>query len=250
MPATLFIVTPQQVRIEYELATLGERFIAKIIDILLFSVAYYFFTYIFFELTAAALQDTWFTLYLFFFFLPLFSFLLYHFLFELFKNGQTPGKMLLSLRVVPLDQWEPKLSHYALRAIFLIPDLIMSMGIFGALFISGSPLRQRMGDLTAHSAVVRLKTQRTFSITNILKINNKKIKKITWPRLKELTDEDMLLVKETLQRYKLYNNKSHRQALQQLCVKMAELLQTEPPKPKDREKFLKRILNEYVLITR
>ncbi len=249
MPSTISITTPQQVYIEYELATLGERFAAKAIDLLLFFIAYFISLSLFFYLTGAALNTGWIAL-IVFVFLPIFSLLFYHFFFELFKNGQTPGKMLLSLRVVPLDKWEPGLSHYALRAVFLIPDFFMSMGIFGALLISGSSLKQRMGDVAAHTAVIRLKTQRSFTLKNILEINQKKIEKTAYPLLKELSDKDMIIVKETLNRYRLYNNKAHHIALQQLCEKMAKLLQTEPPKPKDREKFLKRILKEYILITR
>ncbi len=242
------LVTPQQVYIEYQLATLGERFGAKMIDVLLFFLAYYLLINLFLTFFGLVL-GAWGEIVLYFF-TPLFGFILYHFLFEFFKNGQTPGKKLLSLRVVPLGTWEPKISHYALRAVFLVPDLLFSLGVFGALFISGTSLRQRMGDMVASTAVVRLKSASDFQLHNILKINKSQIGEVRFPKLRELSDRDMLVVKETLQRYRKYNNAAHRQALQQLSKQMAEHLGAPPVPPRESEKFLKALLKEYIVITR
>ncbi len=246
---TISIITPQQVYIEYELATLGERLVAKILDSLIFFAAYYLFLTTFTTAFGIVISSPWANAVLFIF-LPLFGFLLYHFLFELIKNGQTPGKYMLQLRVVPLDSWEPTISHYALRSIFLIPDFNLSLGVFGALLISGSSLKQRMGDVVAHTAVVRLKTKHEFKLNDILKINNKKIDKIQYPRIKNLTDHDMIVVKETLMRYRRYKNTGHYRCLESLVKKMAGILQVDPPPPAEYEKFLKQILNEYVILTR
>ncbi len=242
------LVTPQQVYIEYQLATLGERFGAKMIDGLLFFLGYYLLINFFFSLFDLVL-GRWGEMSLFVF-VPIFGFLLYHFLFEFFKNGQTPGKKLLSLRVVPLGTWEPEISHYALRAVFLLPDFLFSSGIFGALFISGTSLRQRMGDMVASTAVVRIKTSGDFTLQNIININERRIKEIRYPKLKELNDHDMLVVKETLQRYRQFNNAAHYEALQQLRLKMCEILEIPAVPARESEKFLKSLLKEYILLTR
>jgi len=214
------LVTPQQVYIEYQLATLGERFGAKMIDALLFFLAYYLLVNFFLSLFGLVLRS-WGELVLYLF-VPIFGFLLYHFLFEFFKNGQTPGKRLLSLRVVPLGTWQPEISHYG----------------------------QRLGDMVASTAVVRLKASGEFKLQNILNINQRSIKEIRYPKLKELSDQDMLVVKETLERYREFNNEAHYQALQTLREKMCEILDIPPVPPRQSEKFLKEVLKEYILLTR
>jgi uncharacterized RDD family membrane protein YckC len=82
------------------------------------------------------------------------AFLLYFTLLEGYL-GQTVGKMLLGIKVIREDNGEvPGLGSAALRTVLRIVD-----GIFGYLVgfiaVMASAKRQRLGDMAAHTLVVR-----------------------------------------------------------------------------------------------
>jgi uncharacterized RDD family membrane protein YckC len=82
------------------------------------------------------------------------AFLIYFTLLEGYL-GQTVGKMLLSIKVIREDNGEvPGLGTAALRTVLRIVD-----GIFGYLVgfiaVMASAKRQRLGDMAAHTLVVR-----------------------------------------------------------------------------------------------
>jgi uncharacterized RDD family membrane protein YckC len=70
-------------------------------------------------------------------------------------GGQTPGMKWLGLKVVrEEDGGEPTLGQHALRWLLLIVDG-MAAGIVGLIIMSTSQRKQRLGDMAAHTLVVR-----------------------------------------------------------------------------------------------
>jgi uncharacterized RDD family membrane protein YckC len=70
-------------------------------------------------------------------------------------GGQTPGMGWLGLRVVrEEDGGEPTLGQHALRWVLLIVDAAF-VGIVGLIIMSTSQRKQRLGDMAAHTLVVR-----------------------------------------------------------------------------------------------
>lgn len=59
----------------------------------------------------------------------------------------------------------------------------------------------------------------------------------------------MLLVKEVLDRYLKYRNTAHREALEMTAAKVAEQLGLEKI-PDDLVEFLKRVIKDYVAVSR
>jgi uncharacterized RDD family membrane protein YckC len=79
----------------------------------------------------------------------------YHVLFHQLAGGRTPGKMLLSIRVVSADGYPPSFLAIVLRALVwpidVLPLLILPIGL---VVIALSPRRQRLGDIVAGTVVV------------------------------------------------------------------------------------------------
>ena len=153
----LSIDTPEQIALEFHLATIGSRFLALAADTLIqvLAAALLLAVAVGVRLLAGPVwpgAPTWvFALVLLGWFTLYYG---YFALFESLWNGQTPGKRLLGLRVIhtsgrPLSAYEA-----ILRNIVRIVDQLP--GIYGvgmvAVFLTGRS--QRLGDLAAASVVV------------------------------------------------------------------------------------------------
>ena len=140
----LGVYTAQNVFIDYKLAGLGDRIVAFLIDGLII-IAYLI-------LVSFLIGNTshWWQL---FFGLPVF---LYHLLFEIFTNGQSPGKRQMKVQVKMADGSVPGLGAYLLRWLLSPIDFVMSGGI-AMMSIILSAKSQRLGDLAAGTVVAKVK---------------------------------------------------------------------------------------------
>lgn len=246
--SSIDIQTTQNVTIAYELATLKDRFLAALIDgiIVIMIVlgiifaAYWLIGDVFGEdgslLMVARL-------------IPIITFMGYHLVSEIVANGQSWGKKLIGLKVVRLDGAEAGLSDFLLRAVFHIIDTIFSVGILAAMMIASSQRKQRLGDMTANTTVVKLIPEKVTRLADVLKISTKENYTPVYSDIKHFKETDMLLVKRAILRYKQYPNLAHQEALLLLAQRFSELLELEVM-PKDNIKFLETILKDYVVLTR
>ena len=83
--------------------------------------------------------------------------LLYDVAFETLAEGQTPGKMLLKLRVARLDGAQPTLGQYALRWLLRFVDVTLTSGLVAVVAVSATRRQQRLGDIAAGTTVVRVR---------------------------------------------------------------------------------------------
>ncbi|NNE28373.1 MAG: RDD family protein, partial [Saprospiraceae bacterium] len=132
---------------------------------------------------------------------------------------------------------------------FLIVDYYLSLGVLGALLIGSSAKAQRLGDLTAHTTVVRIKQDLHFTLSDILKINTIENYTPKFPEVKSLGEKDMLLLKQTLGRYQAHPNSSHKEAILLLYDKMVDILGVDH-NGRDKIGFLKTLLRDYIVLTR
>jgi hypothetical protein len=181
--------------------------------------------------------------------LPIVGFLGYHLLSEVLGNGQSWGKKSMGIQVVRLDGREPGLSDYLLRAVFHIVDTITSVGILASLLISTTAKNQRLGDITANTTVIRIRQNRRFKLEDILRINTLEDYEPQYPAVRQLSEQDMLLVKNVVNRYQTYHNPAHRQAVEELVDRLQELLHIEETPP-DKIGFLKTLIRDYIVLTR
>lgn len=246
---TIEIRTTQNVTIEYELASLRDRMMAYLIDFLIVSIVYFFLIVILLSIFTNSMMESNGGLSFVFVFLPIGFFLFYQLLSEIFNNGQSWGKKSIGIRVVRVDGQEPGLGDYLLRSVFLIVDVMMSIGTIAIILISSSPKRQRLGDLTANTTVIRSKQAMQFKLGDILKISSLEDYEPQFPQVKNLGEQDMLLIKNAVFRYQKYRNPAHADVIRDLVAHLQEVLEITE-KPKNKVEFLKTLIRDYIVLTR
>lgn len=159
MPASekLTIDTPEQIALEFPLASAGSRFLAVAIDALLQIGGFMVLGVLamlaaFMRITFASVLGTW-TLAI----LVLVGFLLYYGYYAIFEalwNGQTPGKRAIHLRVIT-SSGRPITGYEALlRNLVRIVDQIPGFYAVGLITLFCTERNQRLGDLVADTVVV------------------------------------------------------------------------------------------------
>ncbi len=144
------VLTPEKTLVEYRIAGLGSRVFAYLIDLVLLIAYMMLVTY---TATALAFLD------------PGAATLVaavaslavpfgYHWLFETFWNGQTPGKKALGLRVRMADGTPITPAAAFLRNALRIADMLPGTYTVGITAIFFTERSQRLGDLAAGTIVV------------------------------------------------------------------------------------------------
>jgi len=252
---TIEIKTTQNVTIEYELATMWARVGAFLLDVLIVGCIYLVLL-LMIRIAAGTLVSTsrdaeseqrWAMILQNL--IPIFLFLSYVFFSEVLAAGQTWGKRATGIRVVSLDGREPGVTDFMLRTVFYFADVFTSAGIIAMLFISASAKGQRLGDMTANTTVVKVNPEVQFHLKDILRIDSTESYTPAFPQVRQLSEQDMLLVKNTLMRYTAHPNQAHTQALNDMTLRLMELLDIEEL-PRDRQKFLKTLIRDYIVLTR
>lgn len=157
MSREITIVTPEHVELTFELAGIGSRFIAMLLDTLLLVLATIVIVLAAIGTTNIEKQinspQTWVIAVLIFILFSLWQG--YFLFFESTRNGQTPGKKTAGIRVIrdtghPLD-FRSALLRNVMRAVDGLP------GIYGVGFVSIflSPQYRRLGDYVAGTLVVK-----------------------------------------------------------------------------------------------
>ena len=246
---TIDIRTTQNVTIQYEMASLRDRFFAFFIDLIIVSTISYFIIRVLTYVLSAARSDDSMVLGILYGLLPICGFMFYQFLSELIANGQSWGKKSLRIKTIRLDGKEASASDYLLRAIFHIVDTFFSFGVLSALLISASGKKQRLGDMTANTTVVKLQSHTRFYLDEILKISTLENYTPQYPQVKQLSENDMLLIKNAIGRYRIYPNDAHRKVIFQLVRKLQEPLGLNEI-PKNKIEFLKTLIKDYIVLTR
>lgn len=153
--ATIRIHTTQNVTLEYEVASIGDRIVAAIIDNLII-VAW---TVAVFLATAALVGHDSTLLAWIVGLLVGIPFLFYHLACEVYFNGQSLGKKARNLRVVRLDGTAPRVGDYVLRWLLRLVDFGFGSGLVAVVTIAINGKGQRLGDLAAGTSVISLRPQ-------------------------------------------------------------------------------------------
>ncbi|QNR22561.1 RDD family protein [Croceimicrobium hydrocarbonivorans] len=145
------IQTSQNVAIEQELAGVGDRLIAGIIDLALMI----FIGLIGFAILSSIGTDENTQIFL----ILGFNFILltYHPLCEIFLGGASLGKRAMNLRVIRLDGSAFRTSDAIIRWLFSLIEIFMTMGGLATAVVALSAKGQRLGDLAAGTTVIKIK---------------------------------------------------------------------------------------------
>lgn len=236
------IKTTQNVVLQYELADLRERILAFLID----------FTVLFFGIlllsgiVSAVFSGTALSVVMILVFC---IFIFYSLLFETLNHGQSLGKMAMRIQVIKVTPGQPGFADYTARWVFRLVDIYFSLGGIASILIASSSKSQRIGDIAANTTVVKLAPRMNLSLKDILDIHAQGTYTPQYTQAKQLQEEDVLLIKSTLDRYKRYDNKAHEDALNLLATRIAEVLRLED-EARDNEVFLQIVLKDYVMLTR
>ncbi len=246
--SSIEISTTQNVTIEYQFASLGERILAFFIDLIILLILSIFWNFFVTMLTGNAVDEDHFLSLFVRTFVPLIGYFLYFLLSEGI-SGQTIGKKVVNIKVIRLDGEEPLLSDYAIRALFHLIDTLFSAGVLAITLVSATDKRQRIGDMAANTTVVKLNPTSTFSLYDILKIDSLDNYEPVYPQVLQLKEEDMLLVKSILFRYRKHQNEAHSIAVIEATNHIMNILNITHY-TNDSISFLSTILKDYIVLTR
>ncbi len=242
------ITTTQNVTIEYELAGLRDRFFALLIDqiIMVFLWIGLFFVFI----ASMGLESRFLQQMIFSF--PLWFTVLYSLSCEAFLDGQTIGKRTQKISVVRIDGNRVSLSDLLLRALFLVMDYVFTLGALGALLISTTDRRQRLGDMAAGTTVIKIKSSRRFELSDILNIQTLENYTPQYQQVRQLSEEDMLFIKSVILRYQQYRNGSHEVSVKILFQHLQTVLglSVNLNTPTAMIDFFKILIKDYIVLTR
>ncbi len=182
------IETAQNISINQNVAHLGDRMLAYLIDSFII-VAYTILMILLLVMLELDNRDLW-AIYLLLG-LPAF---LYYVLLETFNNGKTIGKSIMKIRVVKLDGSKPNFASYFIRWILRVLDVVLTSGGVAVLTILIKGTGQRVGDLAAGTTVISEKVKVTLKNTLLRELPEDY--KPQFPQVTVFKDREMQTIKE------------------------------------------------------
>ena len=160
--ATVQINTAQNVTLNYDVASVGARMLAGLLDVI-FMYAYVLLIFYFLDATDLLVDiEEW------QFIILILPYLFYHFILELMFNGQSFGKMITKIKVIKADGSQAGIGSYFLRWLFGLFEIHMSGGTAAAIAILFNGKGQRLGDMAAGTRVISLKPKTSLTKDTIL----------------------------------------------------------------------------------
>jgi len=194
----LSINTTQNVNINFTAASVGDRILAQLIDLLV-KIAYVIVVIViinFFDLERYLdKMDRWSVMGVFSLIgLP---YMFYTLVQESLWEGQTIGKKLMKMKVIKLDGYQASFGDYLIRWMFRIIEISIGSGIIGLIAIISSKNSQRLGDMAAGTAVITLKNNININHTILQEVNEDYVP--VYPLVIKLSDNDVRIIKETFE---------------------------------------------------
>ena len=238
------IITSQNVVLQYELASLQDRVLAFIIDTICLVVGL---------MLASGIAGMMFsgsvTLRGVVMVALITVFSAYSLLFEFFNKGRSLGKMALRIQVIKLAGRHATFSDYAARWIFRLVDVYFSLGGIASLLVMSSAKGQRIGDIIANTAVVKTQPRMSIDLNDLLSIHKTSKYVPKYQQARRLQEQDALLIKATLERYRRFRNRAHLDAISLLTERVQEIMGLDSVH-EEKSVFLQTVLQDYVVLSR
>ncbi|WP_299684177.1 RDD family protein [uncultured Dokdonia sp.] len=229
------IETAQNVSIFQNVAGIGDRLLAFLIDFLILA-AYYIFIFIIFsnvDIDSLDPRDLW--TYSLIIGLPPF---LYHLFFETFWDGRTPGKAVVKLRVVKLDGSKPGFGSFLIRWMMRTIDILIATGGIAVISILLSEKGQRLGDRAARTTVISEKKRVNLSQSLLEIIPDDYVP--TYPQVTVFTDQDVQTIKTVFTDAK--RNSNHNVIIM-LSQRLKDKMNVDPDET--NIEFVDRVIKDY-----
>jgi uncharacterized RDD family membrane protein YckC len=235
---TIRITTSQNIDIDYEIAGLGERIVARLIDLAIFFLIFVLGSFIG-SLTNLFVEPGAGTVIIFIIYGVLFVF--YDLLFEVFMNGQSIGKRIMKIKVISLDGAQPRFSQYLLRWLFRVVDfLIIEPGLIALIVAAVSEKPQRIGDMVAGTILIR--TSPRTQMNNIVFMPAYDGYQPVFKEVGELNDSDVELIHEVINTYTKTGNNV---VVYNMALRLKEHLNLVQPNGMNDMLFLQTIVKDY-----
>ncbi|MBW8361538.1 MAG: RDD family protein [Kaistella sp.] len=241
------INTSQNVNINFNTASIGERILAFIIDMLIKGAYLLVGFLVFFRVfdlgtVLDGMDNLSVTAVFILLTLPIH---IYTLVTESLFEGQTFGKKIMKIRVVKIDGFQASFGDYLIRWFFRLVDIFSNSGVVGVISMIVSKNNQRLGDIASGSAVISLKNQVNISHTILENLQDDYVP--VFPQVIALTDNDVRIIKENYQKALKTDD---RQVITKLSNKIKETLKLEVD---DREfterRFINVIIKDYNFYT-
>ncbi len=232
---TVTIRTTQNVEVRYPAASLGDRIFAYLIDLAII-IAYFILMLIILvssEINSGAVFITLLVI-------PVF---LYHVLFEIFMDGQSPGKKQMGIKVVRLDGTPPTIGNYIIRWLLRLVEIDILSGAIAMLTIAVNGRGQRLGDIAAGTAVIKLAKQQEVTASQVFTLAHEDYIPV-FHQVDQLTDADIELIHQALELNRTSGNDRPVLAVTEKIKALLGIQSDMPP-----VKFLYTIVKDYGHIT-
>jgi len=226
------IETAQNVKIVQNVAGVGERILAFLIDGLVIGV---YILVLVFVLSSLELGDDTGIIMGLTIGLPV---TLYHLLWEMLWNGRSPGKAAMGLRIVKLDGTKPAFSNYILRWLLRIIDITATSGALALVSILLNGKGQRIGDIAASTTVITEK--QTIQLSQIILTDIPDDYVPLYPQVTIFSDNEMQTIKNIFEEARWNRNHNVILKLAQRVGKVMEIQLEETPIA-----FLDRVIKDY-----
>lgn len=186
---TVTVRTTQNVLIEYPVASLGDRILAYFVDILILIAYYLVAALVLFSANTFSISG-----YIGILLIPAF---LYHLVFEIFMNGQSPGKRQMKIKVVRLDGTPPTIGNYIIRWLFRLIEIDFLSGAVAVVAIAVSGKGQRVGDMAAGTTVIKEVQKREVLSKDVFTVPEENYTPV-FQQVVNLSDQEIELIQQAL----------------------------------------------------
>jgi uncharacterized RDD family membrane protein YckC len=187
------ITTSQNIELEYDLASLGERIAGRIFDTLIIGA----YVLLLFYLFSSYRYDSFRSLQVLTIVLSLLPIIFYDLLSELLMNGQSVGKRIMKIKVISLDGGRASFGQYVIRWLFRLVDFTLTNSICALVCVAASQNKQRVGDMVAGTALIKTNPRSALLQTLYVPVQENNYM-VSFPEVTNLADKDMQLVKEVI----------------------------------------------------
>lgn len=248
---TVRIKTSQNIDIDYEVAGLGERVLARIVDIGVFTGLFYvvYFIIIFFFFSQInnmkSGSDAGFPVFLIVLGI-IYSVLLvfYDLVAEVYFNGQSIGKYAIKIKVVNLDGSRPSMGQFLLRWVFRLLDFGITLGFGAVISVAVTEKKQRIGDIIAGTTLIKTKPRTTMDEL-FLNTTDEEYEPI-FQEVSNLSDDEITLIHEVISNFKATGNSN---VIYNMALRVKDHLGVSNPLGMNDYDLLQTIIKDYSYVT-
>lgn len=235
---TITVHTSQNIDIDYEVASLGDRVLARLIDGCLFVLLIILCGIL--VVIAGGYESLSNLMVLIGIIIYASMYVFYDLICEIFMNGQSIGKRVRKIKVISLDGAQPTVGQYLLRWLFRIVDFTLTSSLCGLISVAASDKKQRVGDMVAGTTLIKTepRTQMDKIAFTPAEINYEP----AYLEVSQLNDRDVELIHEVIQTYMQTGNTN---IVYNMAARTKEHLRVELKPGMDDLQFLQTIIKDY-----